>query len=438
MDLEKSYQQLLDRVAENYADYRAGLLLKDRQELIDGADRIAKTAEVFEYFTKKPLMATEVEYFLNFQNPLEVATDHWESCEFELDALGAVMFETADKAEDLDLYPLAADAPEHKPDGLQKFINVDLETVLRQIMAQKTAFHQKDLSYALDTMRQGVATEDPAKRNFVVIFRQSGVDCLNERDMLIAGTSSYNACQYYHTQTREPVLVYSVELTGDGAKGLRGNLYQQDQHELAKFAEKAASPYTDVTVTFFGGREVRVPEKEYNYETIPNLKYRYGDIQDTRNEADDESVVQGALHREHERRERMPRGHIAVHVQKLDESRIQMEADRLVSVLQGISEPNTPDSPQFVAELSPHFVPLATENDLYRLYEKVHSQVKQPIYIDFATPEDKRLCLFMRREERTQEQRPQKPSIKAQLAAKVSPQAEKPASQRHQQDKETR
>ncbi len=112
MDLETSYQQLVDRVTENYADYRAGLLLKDRQELIDGADRIAKTAEVFQYFTTKPLTEVEVAYFLNFQNPLEVATDHWANCEFELDALGAVMADTADKADDLTLYPLAADASE--------------------------------------------------------------------------------------------------------------------------------------------------------------------------------------------------------------------------------------------------------------------------------------------------------------------------------------
>ena len=46
MDMEKSRQQLIGRLTENYADYRAELLLKDRQELIDGADRIAKTAEV--------------------------------------------------------------------------------------------------------------------------------------------------------------------------------------------------------------------------------------------------------------------------------------------------------------------------------------------------------------------------------------------------------
>ena len=413
MDMDKARQQLIDRLTENYADYRAELLLKDRQELIDGADRIAKTAEVFQYFTTKPLMETEVEYFLNFQNPLEVAVDHWESCNFELDALGAVIADVVDKADDLTLYPLAADAPEQKPDGLQKFMNVDLETVFPQIRAQKTAFYQNDLNYALDTMREGVVTDDPAKRNFVVIFRQSGVECLNERDMLIAGTRSYNTCQYYHRMTREPVLAYSVELLGDGKNGLRANLYQQDQHQMAKFTERASSPYTDVTVTFIGGKEVRIPEKEYNYETIPGLKYHYGDIADTRNEPDDESVVQGALRREHERRERMPKGHIAVHVQALEESRIQTEADRLASALQNLTEPNTPDKTHFMAEVSPYFLPLASQDDMYRLFQKVQEQVKQPMYI--SQVDGKRgQYFFMRREERAQEH---KPSIKAQLAA---------------------
>ena len=424
MDLEKRYQQLLDRITENYTDYRAELLLKDRQDLIDDAGRIAKTDEVFEYFTQKPLTKTEVAYFLNFQNPLEVAADHWAGCKFELDGLGAVMADAADKAADLTLYALAADAPEHQPDGLQKFMDVDLETVLPQIRAQKTAFYQKDLDYALDTMREGAATEDPAKRNFVVIFRQSGVECLNERDMFIAGTRSYNTCQYYHHMTTEPVLAYSVELLGDGENGQRGNLYQQDQHRMAVFAERAASPYTDVTVTFFNGKSVRIPEKEYNYETIPALKYHYGDILDARNEADDESVVQGALRREHERRERLPRGHIAVHVQNLEQSRIQTEADRLAAELQRLTEPNAPDGTHFMAEVSPYFLPLASQDDMNQLFETVRAQLKQPMYI--APLEGKSgQYFFMRREERAQEQ-PPKPSIREQLAAKSVP-GDKPA-----------
>ena len=421
MDIDKMRQQLLERVRENYADYRADLLLKDRQELIDGADRIARTAEMFQYFTEYRLTESETEYFLKFQNPLEVATDHWASCDFELDALGAVMADVVDKADDLTLYPLAADAPVEKPDGLRKFMNVDLGKILPQIMAQKTAFYQKDLTYAMNEMREGAATDDPAKRNFVVIFRQSGVECLNERDMFIAGTRSYNTCQHYHRQTREPVLAYSVELLGDGANGLRGNLYQQDQHQMAQFAERAASPYTDLTIIFSGGREVRIPENENRYETINSLKYQYGEIWDIRHEADDESVVQGAIKREHERRDRMTKGHISVHVQKLEESRIQTEADRLASVLQNLTEPNTPDKTHFMAEVSPYFLPLASDDDMYRLFAKVQEQVKQPMYI--AQVDGKKgQYFYMRREERPQEQT-QKPSIKAQLAAKPTPSA---------------
>ena len=124
-------------------------------------------------------------------------------------------------------------------------------------------------------------------------------------------------------------------------------------------------------------------------------------------------MVQGALRREHERRERMPKGHIAVHVQALEESRIQTEADRLASALQNLTEPNTPDKTHFMAEVSPYFLPLASQDDMYRLFQKVQEQVKQPMYI--SQVDGKRgQYFFMRREERTQEH---KPSIKAQLAA---------------------
>ena len=416
MDMEQARQQLMDRLTENYSAYHAALLQKDRQELIDVADLIADTTRVFRHLSERSYTEQELSYLLKFQDPLELIADYWNGYERLSDDLDKVIADVVDREDGLTLYPLASDVPERKPDSLQKFMDVDLEIVLRQIMAQKTAFYQTDLNYALNDMSRGIVSEDPAKRNFVVIFRQSGVECLNERDMLIAGTRSYNTCQYYHRQTREPVLAYSVELLGDGKNGLRGNLYQQDQHEMARFTEKAASPYTDVTVTFFGGREVRVPEKEYNYETIPSLKYHYGDIADTRNEADDESVVQGALRREHERRDRMPKGHIAVHVQALEQSRIQTEADRLASALQSLAGPNAPDGKQFMAEISPYFLPLASQDDMFRLFEKVREQVKQPLYI--AQAEGKRgQYFFMRREERDQDQ-PHKPSIKEQLAAK--------------------
>lgn len=372
MDTEKLRRQLLTRITENYSEYRANLLLKDRQELIDGAGRIADTATVFQHMSDRSYTEQELEYLLKFQNPLEVVTEHW--ADYEL-----------------------------MPD-------------------------------ALDSMREGAASGDPAKQNFVLIFRQSGVECLNERDMFIGGTRSFNTLQFYHTQTREPVLAYSVELTGNGKGGLRGNLYQQDNHRLAEYAGRTASPYTDVTVTFMGGKEVRLPEKEFRYEKAADLKYLHGSIKEVRNEAEDETVVQGAVRREHDRRQEMPKGYFAVHLQTLDEQRIQAEADRLSAALTDLKQPNSPDKEQFMAEISVYFLPLASQHDLNRLYEKVRDQVEQTVYITPPDDTHKRY-LVMRREERAQEQPGRKPSIKAQLSAKPVP-GDKPAAKN--KDREVR
>ena len=159
-DMDKAHQQLIDRLTGNYADYRAELLTKDRQELIDGADRIAKTAEVFQYFTEHPLSEPEVEYFLNFQNPLEVAADHWESCTFELDALGAVIADVVDKADDLTLYPLAADALEQKANSLQTPMQEAVYLVDRGFLLHMKEVQGGDFEYAVfDKQTKGKTAE---------------------------------------------------------------------------------------------------------------------------------------------------------------------------------------------------------------------------------------------------------------------------------------
>ena len=155
------------------------------------------------------------------------------------------------------------------------------------------------------------------------------------------------------------------------------------------------------------------------YEKIANLKYLHGDIMEIRHEAEDETVVQGAVKREHDRRQELPGGYFAVHLQALDGQRIQAEADRLSAALQSLAQPNAPDKEQFMAEISAYFLPLASQHDMARLYEKVREQTGQTVY---PSPPDGtgRRYLAMRREERAQ-QPGHRPSIKAQLSAKPAP-----------------
>lgn len=73
-----------------------------------------------------------------------------------------------------------------------------------------------------------------------------------------------------------------------------------------------------------------------------------------------------------------------------------------------------------MAEISVYFLPLASQHDMNRLYEKVQKQVGQPVY--FSPPDNTgKRYIVMRREERAQEQLERKPSIKAQLSAKPVP-----------------
>ena len=73
-----------------------------------------------------------------------------------------------------------------------------------------------------------------------------------------------------------------------------------------------------------------------------------------------------------------------------------------------------------MAEISVYFLPLASQHDMNRLYEKVQKQVGQPVY--FSPPDDTgKRYIVMRWEERAQEQPERKPSIKAQLSAKPVP-----------------
>lgn len=108
--MEEMQRRLMGRLTENYAGHRASLLLKDRQELIDGADRIAKTAEAFQYLSKWECPEKEMAYLLKLRNPLEAVVDRWESCDFELDALGALVTDMADKEAELDEYHLTPDS----------------------------------------------------------------------------------------------------------------------------------------------------------------------------------------------------------------------------------------------------------------------------------------------------------------------------------------
>jgi len=413
LDIEKLRQQFIDRVTENYADFTANLLTCDRQVLIDNADSISAMKNTYQSLMQnRTFQETELNHLLQFVNPLEVVAHH--GTDFAL--IGDIVKDLLSEPEDEKFYPLVTDAKPKEP--LRKFMNVDVIASLQSIMEQVTVYCRADFDIDRGTITRAALSEEPEKRNLLWLCRQGGTHLHTERDVFIKGTKSHNNIQFYHRDCQsEKAVLYSVEITGVKNGVVRGNIYERDRHQYAELAFRGASPYTDVTLTFISGRELRIPQKDFVYPTQQDLEYEHGKIMEVRNEPEDESVVQGALRREHERRERLPKGRFDAHVQKLADQRVQAEADRITSALEKLTEPNSPKKDHFMVPLSPHFIQISSTGDMDALTDKLGAHFPAQAFY-FQVPDGEKMPHFFIKPEAV---RPsvaeRKPSIKEQLAA---------------------
>ena len=110
----------------------------------------------------------------------------------------------------------------------------------------------------------------------------------------------------------------------------------------------------------------------------------------------------------------MKPGNFKEHITALHESRIKREAERVLSKLQALKEPNSPDKTHFMVELSPYFTATASSKDTDRLlsmlpFKKLSlSNLKEQHGIYAFLPKD---------ENRDKSLRKPRQSIRAQLAA---------------------
>ena len=383
MEIEKMKQQLIDRLTENYADYQAVLLTKDRQELIDCSRAITAVDDAHYYLTEShSFEPEEIDYLLQFENP---------------------------------------------PEPLRKFVNVDVIASMQAIMGQITAFYQSDFEYDKKHILSAARSDEPEKRSPLWLCRTSGTHLHEERDVFIKGTGSFDNVQFYHHDCQsEQVGLYSIEITGMKNGVVRGNIYERDRHQYAELAARGASLYTDDTLTFSSGKVVQIPHSELTGPKQSSLEFDYGKIMGVRHEAEDESMVQGALGREHERREKLPKGRLDTLLKKLNNQRVQLEADRIVSEVQRLKEPNSPQKKHFMVEVSVYFRQLASTSDMDMLVDKMAAHFPVQAFY-FNVPEGrKEPHFFIKPEAVRQSAAERKPSIKEQLSAPPVP-GDKPA-----------
>ena len=110
-----------------------------------------------------------------------------------------------------------------------------------------------------------------------------------------------------------------------------------------------------------------------------------------------------------------------LHIAALHDRRIEAEARRIVENVKGLGEPDSPEKTHCAVELSPYFVPLATDKDMERLLSMLPYKS-----LSLSTLEGRHgVYALIDKSERNKEMKQSRPSVRAQLQTEKSPKVPK-------------
>ena len=108
---EAMYDQLIERLNKNYADYLNSLEGFGKSEIIDMSGKIHAVSDAYSYMTAwHDFDEHELEFYLQFQNPLEVVATEWRERNIDLKDMGDTLEYLYGNSDDLlQDYPLMSD-----------------------------------------------------------------------------------------------------------------------------------------------------------------------------------------------------------------------------------------------------------------------------------------------------------------------------------------
>jgi len=109
--MQTKKNELLERIEKNYSDYQNSLLSLDKQELLDMTGKIKAVSDAYSYMTDwHDYDEHELEYLLEFQNPLEVLADEWHRRHNSLSDVSYAMEDIYMRSDELlEQYPVISD-----------------------------------------------------------------------------------------------------------------------------------------------------------------------------------------------------------------------------------------------------------------------------------------------------------------------------------------
>lgn len=300
---------------------------------------------------------------------------------------------------------------------LQKFENVDVVASLEAIMKQNTAFYQSDFDIDKQILQKAAISPIPEGKRLLWFSRPSGTCCFRERDVFLKDTRQHNTWRFYGEQTHDTILAYAVELTGTEQGKIKGNLYELDypQH-FREVIEKSISA-DNYTLLYEHGELTKPAGQYFDGNTDPQL----GKFIRFEAQPNDLEALKSLLGEQKKKRIQHTPGDFKSHIDALHDRRIETEARRIVENMKRLGAPDSPEKTQCAVEISPYFVPLATDKDMERLFSMLPYKS-----LSFSTLEDRHgVYALIDKSEKNKEIKKSRPSVRAQLQTEKSPKVPK-------------
>lgn len=295
---------------------------------------------------------------------------------------------------------------------LQKFENVDVIASLEAIMKQNTAFYQSDFDIDKQILQKAAVSPVPEDKRLLWFSRPPGTCCFRERDVFLKDTRQHNTWRFYGEQTRDTILAYAVELTGTQKEKIKGNLYELDYLQHFREVIEKSIPADNYTLIYEHGKLTKPAGQYFDGDTDPQL----GKFIRFEAQPNDPEALKSLLREQQKKRTPHTQRDFQLHIAALHDRRIEAEARRIVENVKGLGEPDSPEKTHCAVELSPYFVPLATDKDMEWLLSMLPYNS-----LSFSTLEGRHgVYALIDKSERNKEMKQSRPSVRVQLQTKKS------------------
>lgn len=208
-----------------------------------------------------------------------------------------------------------------------------------------------------------------------------------------------------------------LELTGTEQEKIKGNLYELDYLQHFREVIEKSIPADNYTLIYEHGELTKPAGQYFDGDTDPQL----GKFIRFEAQPNDPEALKSLLRKQQKKRTPHTQRDFQLHIAALHDRQIEIEARRIVENVKGLGEPDSPEKTHCAVELSPYFVPLATDKDMERLLSMLPYKS-----LSLSTLEGRHgVYALIDKSERKKEMKQSLPSVRAQLQTEKSPKVPK-------------